>query len=144
MARVERLRESVSNPPTAEEIQQKAADGWRLVAVEWQREVAAGSGPAEASAAGAQTPYGLRTGDGETDLESDPREAEALELMLGLVIDDNNSLAEVAEELNRRGFRTRSGDSWSQVTVFNMLPRLVEVAPEIFAGADWKAQAATN
>ncbi len=139
MARVERLRETVSNPPTAEEIQRKADDGWELVAVEWQR-----AAPAGAEAA-PQTPFGLCTSGGETELESDPREAEALKIMLGLVIDDRNSLAQVAEELNRRGFLTRGGESWSQVRVFNMLPRLVEVAPEIFAGSDWTAQyAATN
>ena len=140
MARFERLRETVSNPPSAEDIRRKAADGWQLVAVEWRREAAAGAEPQAT-----QTPFGLRTGAGETELEADPREAEALKLMVGLVIDDNNSLAQVADELNRRGFRTRSGESWSQVTVFNMLPRLVEVAPEIFAGSDWSAQhAATN
>ncbi len=140
MARIERLRETVSKPPSAEEIHQKAADGWELVAVEWQREAAAG---AETKAV--PTPFGLRTGGGETELETDAGEVEALKVMLGLVIDDRNSLAQVAEELNRRGFRTRNGETWSQVTVFNMLPRLVEVAPEIFAGSDWTAQhAVTN
>jgi hypothetical protein len=43
----------------------------------------------------------------------------------------------VAEELNRRGFRTRAGGDWSPVAVFNLLPRLIEVGPRIFSSEEW-------
>jgi hypothetical protein len=33
------------------------------------------------------------------------------------------SYARIADEINRRGFRTRQGAEWSPVSVFEMLPR---------------------
>ena len=134
MARVERMREAVSDPPTAEEIRQKAEEGWKLAAVEWQREAAAAAG-GEVE----ETPFGLCTTEGGTELKMNEAEEEALRIMLGMVIDDRNSLAAVADELNRRGFRTRDGGDWSQGTVFNMLPRLIEVAPRFFASPEFSA-----
>ena len=135
MARVERMREAVSDLPTAEEIRQKAEEGWQLGAVEWQREA-----PAAAEDEVEETPYGLSTRDGGTELRMNEAEEEALRLMLGMVIDDRNSLATVAGELNRRGYRTRDGQSWSQGAVFNMLPRLIEVAPRFFASPEWSSE----
>lgn len=128
MAGFERWREKVTEMPGEEEVRRKAADGWQPVAIEWQRE-------APEREAERETPYGLRTRDGGTELWLDAGEEEALRLMLGMVIDDRNSLARVAEELNRRGLTTRRGDSWSQSAVFNMLPRLIEVAPRFFAAS---------
>lgn len=151
MARVEQLREKVSELPTEEQVREKAAEGWKLVAVEWRREavverreavVERRKAVAEAAAPAHETPFGLSTAEGETRLEPDGGEQEALRLILELVIDDRNSLAHVADELNRRGLRTRGGESWSQGAVFNMLPRLVEVAPQIFARADWSPDTA--
>lgn len=138
MATVERWREQVSEPPTAAEIREKAKQGWRLAAVEWQRQV-----PAAAAQELLETPYGLRTPAGDTELHRNREEEEALRLMLGMVIDDRNSLTAVAAELNRRGYRTRSGRSWSPTAVFDMLPRLVEVAPRFFARPDWAGEQAT-
>ena len=134
MARVERMRETISNPPTAEEVRQKAEEGWKLAAVEWQREA-----PAKAGDELEDMPFGLCTEGGGTDLRMNPAEEEALRIMLGMVIDDRNSLATVADELNRRGYRTRDGRDWSQGAVFNMLPRLIEVAPRFFASPEWPA-----
>jgi hypothetical protein len=50
--------------------------------------------------------------------------------MLDLIARDQ-SVSEVAEELNRAGFRTRRGALWSRTAVFEMLPRLIEAAPDI-------------
>lgn len=136
MARTERWREAVSELPTEDEVRRKAEQGWKLAAVEWRREAPAA--PDEARLV--ETPYGLCTHDGGTELDKSRSEQEALQLMLGMVIDDRNSLAAVAEELNRRGFKTRSGDTWSPGAVFKMLPRLVEVAPSIFARPDWSTE----
>jgi hypothetical protein len=44
----------------------------------------------------------------------------------------------IAEELNRKGFRTRQGTRWNPVSVFQMLPRLIEVGPKIFATDEWQ------
>lgn len=134
MAKIETVREPISRLPTTAEIEQREAQGWQLAAVEWQREVA---GEATDPAAPA-TPYGLRVaGSGSTQLEAHPDERDVLQLTLDRVIDDENSLSDVATELNQLGYRTRSGAPWSQVSVFHLLPRVVEVAPEIFASPGW-------
>jgi len=132
MARVERVREAISGAPSEEYLERKAAEGWRMVAVEWERDTS----DTEATE-WTQTPFGLRTPDGTAQLAEHPEEARALEVMLGLVIDDRNSLDQVARELNRRGLRTRLGDDWSPSAVFQMLPRLVDVAPRIYASNAW-------
>lgn len=133
MAGFERWRETVTEMPTAEEVRRRAEEGWQPVAIEWRRAApAAGESVRE-------TPYGLVTRDGGFELRPDPVEEEALRLMLTMVIDDRNSLARVAEELNRRGLTTRRGESWSQSAVFNMLPRLIEMAPRFFGATEWPA-----
>ena len=49
--------------------------------------------------------------------------------MMELTIQDG-PYSSIADELNRRGFRTREGVRWTPVSVFQMLPRLIEVGPE--------------
>jgi hypothetical protein len=63
-------------------------------------------------------------------------EMEFLLSMMELIIQDI-SLTKVAEELNRKGFRTRKGAEVGPVAVFNMLPRLIEVTPRIFSSEEW-------
>jgi len=103
------------------------ARGWKLVAVEWEHEI---GGWKKALLLREEVPYGLRVATDCLHLEENPLERQALELMLDLIVTDQ-SLTQVAEELNRQGFRTRPGLKWNQVEVFNMLPRLVEAAPQI-------------
>lgn len=136
MAGTKRFRETVSELPTAEEVRRRAEEGWKLVAVEWEKEDEAAAGTADLWH---EAPYGLATPDGGQELVENEREEAALRLMLGMVIDDRNSLTEVAAELNRQGFRRRDGEDWSPGAVFNMLPRLVDVAPKLFASPDWAA-----
>ena len=128
MANVERVREAVSDLPSAEQIGRRQREGWKLVAVEWEREAQAGRTAAWPKA---DVPYGLRIADDCAHLEAEPTEREALALMLELIGLDQ-TLTEIAAELNRRGFRTRGGLPWSQVAVFNLLPRLIDAAPEIW------------
>ena len=59
-----------------------------------------------------------------------------MKLMLALIAGDH-PLSKIAEELNTRGHLMRNGKPWSQVTVFNMLPRLIEMAPEILSAEEW-------
>lgn len=131
MATVQRMRETVSALPTSDEIGRREREGWRLVAIEWERQAEAG----RTEWPKADVPYGLRISDDCAHLEADPAEREALTLMLELIGLDQ-TLTEIAAELNRRGFRTRGGLPWSQVAVFNLLPRLIDAAPEI-----WRAPA---
>jgi hypothetical protein len=97
--------------------------------VEWQREVS------EEERAEAEVPFGLQVSGGA--LHEDSAETTALVDMLELIIDEG-PYWRVAEELNRRGRRTRRGTKWSPVSVFEMLPRLIEVAPRIFSSAEWQ------
>jgi hypothetical protein len=48
------------------------------------------------------------------------------------------SYMRVADELNRRGCRTREGERWTPISVFEMLPRLIEVGPHLFRSAEWE------
>ena len=132
MAKVERVREVLSSPPTAEYWQEKAHQGWRPVAVEWEREVEG----AEVGALKQEVPYGQQVADDCLYLVENPTEVEAMRLMLEQIVADR-PLSAVAEELDRRGFRQRSGARWTQVAVFNLLPRLIEMAPRIYASDEW-------
>ncbi len=133
MVKVEHVREVLSSPPAAEYWQEKAAEGWRPVAIEWEREIegADSEGPLKE-----EVPYGLQVSDDCLYLEENPAEVEAMRLMLEQIVADR-PLSAAAEELGRRGYRRRSGAKWTQVTVFNMLPRLVEVAPRIYSSQEW-------
>jgi len=81
-----------------------------------------------------EPPYGLRVAPDCRHLEAHPEEREVLATMLEVIRDDK-PLSEVANALNHRGFRTRSGSAWTQVGVFDMLPRLIDAAPSTAAVA---------
>ncbi len=137
MAQHERIREAVKGPLDTGYIRRREQEGWRLVAVEWEveweRESETAAAPAPISNL-EETPFGARVaGDG---LEENPSEMELLLSMMELIIQDV-SIGKVAEELNRRGFRTRKGAEWGPVSVFNMLPRLIELTPRIFKTEQW-------
>jgi len=134
MAKIERIREVPTRLLDADYLRERAEAGWKLVAIEWQRPVEGGEG--EARGLVEEIPFGLRVAEDCSRLEEDPTEKEILVLMMDLIVDDY-PLSKVAEELNRRRFRTRQGASWSVVTVFNMLPRLIEVGPRIFSSDEW-------
>src|SRR6266536_90953 len=123
MAKVERVREMLTQPLDPEYLKRRAESGWRLVALEWQREL---EGEGEATMATEEVPFGLHVAADCLHLEEDPTERQALMLMMDLIVQDN-PLSKVSDELNQQGFRTRYGSKWSPVSVFNMLPRLIEV-----------------
>lgn len=132
-----RMREVVWEPPSPQQLMEKARKGWSLVALEWEREME----PDEAAHAGlgCEVPYGLRVAADGLTLEENPAEREVLTAMLNLIVKDDVSFSQVAGELNEKGFRTRGGYKWSQTAVFEMLPRMVEVAPTIFSSEEWEA-----
>lgn len=133
MAKLERIRELLKEPLSPEYLKQKADAGWKPVAVEWQREV----GTAEAPGTLAEdVPFGLRIADDCERLVENPDEKQALMVIMEKVVLDS-PMSEIAEELNRRGFRTRHGFAWNEVSVFDMLPRLIDVGPQLLSGDEW-------
>jgi len=135
MAKIERIRE-VPSRPFDDYFRTKLKEGWRLTAVEWDREVE-GETPGQAPWI-EEVPYGLRVAGDCVHLEENPVERRALELMLKLISGDK-SMSQIAAELNHQGFITRTGTPWTQTAVFNMLPRLIEAAPHIWRSSPAQA-----
>ncbi len=133
---MERIRQEVSPSFGAEDIARQAEQGWRLAAVEWEREL-----PETEAAQDEEVPFGLQVAKDASRLETNPAEQEILFLMMELTIQDGPYSA-IAGELNRRGYRTRRGEKWTPVSVFQMLPRLIEVGPRIFATQEWQERRA--
>jgi len=126
-----RIRQEVPASFGADEIAQRVEQGWKLVAVEWERELTEEERHAE------EIPFGLQISKDAQGLEENPTEQEVLRLMMELTVQDGPYWA-IAEELNRRGYRTRQGMRWTAVSVFQMLPRLIEVGPKIFSSREWQ------
>jgi hypothetical protein len=133
MAKVERIREVVTGTVDLEYVRQKTEAGWKLVAMEWRREIAG----EEKAVIVEEIPYGLRVAPDCSRLEEDLNERGVLMQMMELIVQDY-SLTLVAAELNKKGLRTREGGPWTPVSVFNMLPRLIEVGPRIFSSDEWE------
>jgi hypothetical protein len=137
MAKVERIREVVTGSVDLEYMRQKTEAGWKLVALEWRREIEGEE--ASQQVVVEEIPYGLRVAADCSRLEEDPDERAVLVQMMELIVQDY-SITLVAAELNKRGLRTREGGPWTPVSVFNMLPRLIEVGPRIFSSDDWESR----
>ena len=129
----ERMREVLEQSITPEFLEAKLREGWKPVAIEWERDASA------EGEVGIEVPYGLEvSGDGRR-LKTHPTEMDCLRVILGQIVRDR-PLSEVAEELDRRGFRRRDGSAWTQSAVFALLPRVIEVAPTIYDSEAWQAE----
>ena len=154
MKKTERVRQVVSGPLGVEDLKLQTEKGWKLVALEWEREVEAAQVEAAVVEATveplppvapsridlplpADVPFGLRIAPETQRLEENPSEREILFQLMELIVEEG-SYARIADEINRRGFRTRQGGEWSPVSVFEMLPRLIEVGPHVFQSAEWQ------
>lgn len=140
MPRIERITEIVNGAIDLNHFLAQTQAGWKLVALEWHREIPAEV--AETSAVPAQRsvedlPYGVRVAQDCHTLEIDPVENQILIDMMNLMVEDL-PLSRVAIDLNNRGYRTRKGEIWTMASVFNMLPRLIEVGPRLFSSAEWE------
>jgi hypothetical protein len=135
MAKREHLREIVTGQLDTDRLRQREQEGWRLVALEWQRESEGQSANGDHFLE--EVPYGMQVSEDCFHLVENQREREVLVSMMDLIVEDH-PLSHVARDLNQRGLRTRGGGLWSQVSVFNMLPRLVEAGPQIFSSEDWE------
>lgn len=132
MAYIERIRELLPNQTDPDYIREKTESGWKLVAIEWEREV---DEPAAAPAR-EEVPFGYRVSDDCLHLAEEPNEKAAMTLALQLVVQDT-PLTMVAGELNRNGYLTRHGGPWTPAAVFDLLPGLIDAAPRIFTTAEW-------
>ncbi len=135
MARIDHVRESVAGMPSLDYFVEKERAGWALVALEWEREAGTVQ---ETPDRLYEVPYGFQIAPDCRHLVEHETEARALTAMLDLIVHDR-PLSQIADELNRRGFRTRRNEPWSPVDIFNLLPRLVERGPAIFASPEWLA-----
>jgi hypothetical protein len=132
MAQTQRMREVISGPLSAEQLERRQAEGWRLVAVEWER---------SPSAVGVHPPlmevaYGLRVAADHQHLEENPVEVQVmLDILEGIVQDQ--PMSRIAENLNRRGRVMRTGEPWTQSAVFELLPRLIDFGPRLFSRDEW-------
>src|SRR5438874_2315284 len=134
MPKTERLRDVLSGSPTLEYLNQMSAFGWRLVALEWQRET--DEETPENTPQMEEVPYGLQVADDGRHLRENAAETSILIAAVNMIVDDL-PVSRVAEELNRLGYRTRSGAKWTASVVFELLPRMIEAGPKIFAKQEW-------
>jgi hypothetical protein len=128
------MREVLSGPLSPDYVQRKSGEGWTPVAVVWEREV--GEGELKAADISDEVPYGLKISEDCLALEQDIQEKDALLAMLEMIIQDK-PLSEIAESLNQRGFRTRHNHKWTPGSIFDLLPRLIEVGPRVFTSEEW-------
>jgi hypothetical protein len=130
------LREPLTASPTLEYLNQRMAAGWRLVALEWEQESEAGTSEEPAVE---EIPYGVQVSSDGVRLVENPTERQIVILALDMIVDDC-PLSRIAEELNRRGYHTRTGAAWTPTALFTLLPRMIEVGPRIFASEEWNSR----
>ena len=131
---MERIRQTLSGPIRLQDIDEFQKQGWHARAIEWEREIPAAA--ATASVQAEDPPFGLQVASDCSTLEENPLERDVLLTMMELIIEDG-PYSSIAQELNRKGYATRQGTKWSPITVFEMLPRLIEAGPKIFATEEW-------
>lgn len=145
MKKIDRIREKITILPTASYLSKMHDAGWKLVALEWEREIDVPGESKEELAKeleaqpGEEVPFGLRVAADCQHLEEDPLEMETLRFLTELIVQDV-SFRSMADALNIRGYRTRDGRPWNAATVFKLTPRLIEVAPRILAGSEWESR----
>jgi hypothetical protein len=139
--RIDRIREKVTIPPTSVYLSKMHDAGWRLVALEWEREIefSGEPSPPAAEAGAEEIPFGLRIASDCRHLEDDPLETQTLKFLAEMVVQDV-SFRSMADALNARDYRTRDGQPWNSASVFKLIPRLIEVAPRLLAGSEWESR----
>jgi hypothetical protein len=114
-------------------MEQRRSAGWKLRAVEWEREV-----PGQPVRDASEVPYGMRVAGDCQHLEENPEESEVLRTVMRMVIHER-PLSKITEELNRMGRRTRAGNAWTMSDVFRLMPVLVDSGPRVFSDPAWAA-----
>ena len=142
MSRKERTHETVNGLPSLDLLTQRVQAGWKLVGLEWERDSPAGESAVTPQPTAARTrwseeiPYGLRVSDDCSRLEEAPAELEIITIALDMIVEDC-PLSRVADELNTRGYRTRDDQPWGPGALFKLLPRMIQVGPQLFQSERW-------
>jgi len=143
MKKTEWIRETLPGWPSPDYLRQKEAAGWRLVALEWEREVDVAPqtdvAHPEAGQPAEEIPYGSRIASDCHHLEEDPEEMQVLKFLAEMIVQDASFTA-MAAALNERDFRARGGRPWTAAGVFKLSPRLIDVAPRILSGQEWESR----
>jgi hypothetical protein len=143
MKKIDRVREKITILPTAAYLSKMHDAGWKLVALEWEREIDVPidptEPPVEVSGSTEEIPFGLRVAPDCRHLEDDPLEMETLRFLTEMIVQDV-SFKSMADALNIRDYRTRDGRPWNAATVFKLTPRLIEVAPRILSSGEWESR----
>jgi len=126
------IRDDLNSPPGSDYFLSRMASGWRLVAVEWVRE----SAEEGTFASLEDVPFGMRVAPDCHHLVHDPDEERTLEAIIALMI-EGKAFSVIAADLNQQGLKTRAGEPWSEIALFQLVPRIVEIAPHIFSGKEW-------
>lgn len=136
----ERLREPLSGLLQPNYLEDRIKGGWHLAGIEWERDTATPAAPPETPQGWVEEiPYGLRVSDDCTALVANPAETEIIILALDMIVEDC-PLSRIADNLNVRGYRTRSGDAWTPPALFELLPRMIQVGPRVFASEEWQSR----
>lgn len=142
MKKIDRIREKVTIPPTSVYLSRMQDAGWRLVALEWEREIEFSGEPPETpveEVGAEEIPFGLRIASDCRHLEDDPLEMQTLKFLAEMIVQDL-SFRSMADALNAREYRTRDGHPWTAASVFKLIPRLIDVAPRVLSGAEWESR----
>ncbi|MBV8072557.1 MAG: recombinase family protein [Acidobacteriaceae bacterium] len=127
------IRDRVQAPITIEYFQRRLSEGWTLRAVEWERE----EGEQRAAGASTDVPYGFEIGADAERLHQNAQEVSVLLAILEMIVTEKR-ISLIADELNQRGFRTRQGARWTPTAVFELLPRVIDMGPELLKSTEWR------
>ena len=145
MKKIDRIREKVTILPTSMYLSKMHDAGWSLVALEWEREIdipgksESYSDDSAPELGTEEIPFGLRIAADGRHLEDDPLETQTLKFLAEMIVQDI-SFNSMADALNIREYRTRSGLPWSPASVFKLIPRLIDVAPRLLSGSEWESR----
>jgi hypothetical protein len=134
------VRDYVEHPISIDYFQQRLSDGWKVKAIEWEKEDGAET-PDAKNAPPAYTPepapYGLEIVSDALVLKQNPEEIAVLLTILEMIVADKGASL-IADELNARGQRTRRGTRWTPPAVFDLLPRVIEMGPQLLTTSEWQ------
>ena len=138
----EREREVIGDTVTLAQLQDRIGKGWRLAAIEWERDIASAEPVVDFPETGderweEEIPFGFVVSDDGRHLQKNPAEARILLAILEQIVQDRR-FSQIAEELNRHGLRTRNGERWSSSAVFALLPQVIETGPRLVKSKEWQ------
>jgi hypothetical protein len=137
MPRKERIREAVTSLANPNYLTERAAAGWRMTAIEWERDIP--DEIPETTEWSEEMPYGMQASADCARLVENPAETEIVILALDMIVEDC-PLSQVSAEMNKRGYRMRNGKPWTPTALFTMLPRMIQIGPRLFSSEQWMSR----